>query len=255
MDPLATLKQASKTWRSPEDLVRSRPREVSLTLDGMFMAGLAFIVLFAGMAAGFGLYFKFSGDLEMRNQILQSGSDTQARITRHWISNDKARTHYVEYDYQINGNTYVGRQKIERKAWPVLQESGILNIRYLPKNPAKHMAPGYASNLPPAWVAVLIAGVLFFIAWMLFRMISVQRHLLSEGQCAPAVIVRIRKGSHGKNIPYYTFLDRNGRLVDGKMGPHRSTPQAGTIINVIYEPDREKRNLAYPLPFVKLKKD
>ena len=255
MDPRAVLNQALKTWRSPEELVRSRPRDVSLTCSGAFIVGLALIMLFAGMAAGFGLYIKFSRDLEIRNQILRFGSDAQARITRHFISNGKARTHYVEYTYQISGHTYVGRQQIEPKAWPGLLERGILNIRYLRMDPAKHIAPGYGPDLPPAWVAVIIAGVLFFIAWMLFRMISMQRHLLSEGQCAPAVVVRISKSSHGKKSPHYTFLDRNGRLFDGKMGPHRNPPPTGTIISVIYEPDREKRNLAYPFPFIKLKKD
>jgi len=105
-------------------------------------------------------------------------------------------------------------------------------------------------KLLPPWVSILVAGVLFFVAWLVTRILASQRRLLAEGRPAPGIVTKITRTDHGK-VSHYVFMAMSGKLINGKLNPRKNPPAVGTILNVIYEPDRETHNSIFPLPLVK----
>jgi hypothetical protein len=252
--PRTILDQASRTWRQPQELSGSRPREVGLTGRGKFMAGAACIMTFIGLTVGIVLYVKFSRDWEIHKQVVQSGVNTEAVITRHWISKDDKLPYHFEYEYQVEGKTYHGQCSVNYKSWPNLEKEGRIRARYLPADPAKHSTPGHDPELPKPWLAILFAGAFFLWSGIVVRAIVLQYQVLAEGLCAPAVVVRIRRTDKlWQKIAYYAFVGGNGALVKGKTGPRTSHPSLGTIINIVYKPEHEKQNAPYPASLVRLK--
>ncbi len=252
MDPRSSLDRTRKTWRPPRDLEYSRPREIQLTWLGRILVGVAFALVLAGIAAGFALYDNIYRNREQRGSILESGMDTEAYVTRRWTSGRDPVRYWVEYAYGVEGRTYEGRLSIGRKSWRSMQENGTLSVRYLRADPRIHFVRGFEAKLLPSWLPIPVAGSLFFIAWLLSKILSRQRRLLSEGRPAPAIVTKIARTQNGK-IAHYVFVEIGGGLVDGKSSPQKSPPAVGSIIDVIYEPDRERNNAIYPLSLVKIR--
>jgi hypothetical protein len=255
MDPRSSLSQIKRTWQSPVELQSSRPRESSLTWAGRIIAGLAAALFLGGTFAGLFLYTKSARDRENRERIVHSGTDTEARILRSWTSGHDPVRYWVEYGFSAGGQAWTGRFMTKRGSWLDLQKTGTLKIRYLPADPQRHLILGYETKLLPSWVSILVAAALFFAAWLLTRILALQRHLLAEGRPAPAIVTRIAlsRQKHGQKVAHYIFMNLEGKLTEGKTGPQKKPPAVGSLLNVIYEPDREDHNRIYPLPFVKKK--
>ena len=45
-----------------------------------------------------------------------------------------------------------------------------------------------------------------------------------------------------------------GSLQRGRSGPSRHPPAIGATVCILYDPERPKRNTAYPLPLVRLER-
>jgi hypothetical protein len=253
--PRMILDQAAQTWRQPKELNGSRPREVSLTKRGIFMAGVSFVMVLVGLALGIGLYVKFSRDLEAQNRVVQSGMNINAVITRHWISQEGKSPYSLEYEYQVEGKTYQGKCSVSHESWTDLVKKGSIMVRYLPSDPAKQITPGHDPELPQPWLAILYPGAFFLWAGIAVRAIVIQYQCLAEGIGAPAIVVRVRRTQHlWQKIAYYIFVDGNGTQVKGKIGPQMSPPSSGTVVNIVYKPDHEKHSTVYPAPFVQLRR-
>jgi hypothetical protein len=253
MDPRSSLSNIKKTWHSPGELQCSRPREISLTWAGKILVGLAVAIFLGGIFAGLALYIKASGDRENRSQLVTSGLDTEAWITRSWTSGYDPVRYWVEYSYSAGGQTWTGRLATDRDSWLNLQKTETLKIRYLPADPQRHLIPGHESKLLPSWISILVAGISFLVGWLLKRILDMQRRLLAEGRPAPAIVTRITRSNqqHGKKVAHYVFEDLGGKLIEGKSNPQKKPPMVGSVLNVIYEPDQENHNRIYPLPLVK----
>jgi hypothetical protein len=253
MDPRSSLSNIKKTWRSPGELQCSRPREVSLTWAGKIIAGLAAAMFVGGVFAGLVLYTKASQDRENRGRLVASGLDAEARITRSWTSGQDPVRYWVEYNYSAGGQTWTGRLATKHNSWLNLQKTGTLRIRYLPADPQQHLISGHESKLLPSWMSILVAGISFLVGWLLKRILDMQRRLLAEGRPAPAIVTRVTRSNqqHGQKVAHYVFMDLGGKLVEGKSNPQKRPPMVGSVLNVIYEPDRENHNRIYPLPLVK----
>jgi hypothetical protein len=253
MDPRSSLSNFKKTWRSPGELQCSRPREISLTGAGKIISGLAAVMFVGGVFTGLVLYTKASHDREDRSRLVASGLDTEARIIRSWTSGQDPVRYWVEYNYSAAGQTWKGRLATNRDSWLNLQKTGTLKIRYLPADPQKHLISGHESELLPSWISILVAGISFLVGWLLKRILDMQRRLLAEGRPAPAIVTRITRSSqqHGKKVAHYVFEDLGSKLIEGKSNPQKKPPMVGSVLTVIYEPDRENHNRIYPLPLVK----
>ena len=251
MDPRTSLNRVKQSWHPPKELERSRPREVCLTAAGKVLACLTGAMLLGGLVAGLALFAKTSRDQEMRMQILQSGRDTEALITGRWTAGRDPVRYFVEYTYHVGGQPFSGRQSIGHNAWLSMERMETLRIRYLPANPRVHVVRGWEPKLLPPWAALVIpAGILFLVAWLLTRIVAWQRRLLAEGRPAPAVVTKIARTQNGK-VAHYVFMVMSGKLVNGKSRLQKHPPEVGSVLNVIYEPDHERRNSIYPLSLVR----
>jgi hypothetical protein len=250
MDPRTSLNQIMLTWRPPKGLESSRPREVCLSGAGRVLASVAVALLLGGFIAGLALYAQASRERQSRMQLLTSGINAEAWITRRWTAGRDPVHYWVEYAYSVDGRSYTGRQAVKRNSWFGLETMRTLKITYLPGNPPMHMVRGWKPEPLPSWASLPMAGVLFFVAWLLSRLLARQRRLLAEGRPAPAIVTRISRTDKGK-VVHYVFMSMSGKLVNGKSSPQKNPPPVGSALNVIYEPDQETRNGIYPLSLVK----
>jgi hypothetical protein len=250
MDPRSSLDTIRQTWRPPKELERSRPREVQLTWSGKILAGVVVALILGGLTAGFVLYGNAYHGRDQHDQLVKSGKDAEATVTRCWSSGHDPVRYWAEYTYNVDGRTYKGRLSTNRNSWVALEGMGTVSVRYLTGDPRTHFVHGFESPLPPLWLSIVVAGALFLEAWLLGRILSGQRRLLTEGRPAPAIVTKISRTQHGK-VAHYVFMEMSGALVNGKSRPRRSPPAVGSTLNVIYEPDRERHNGVYPLSLVK----
>jgi hypothetical protein len=254
MNPLTDLKRIKQTWLPPKMLERSCPREVSLTRDGKVLYGLSIFLLLGGLAAGLILYITSSQAHEGQSRLAKSGLDATATVVLQYTSGKDPVRYWSEYNYLVGSRVYSGRLSTKRNVSLNLQRDGSLKIRYLPADPHMHIALGFESRLLPYWVSLLVAAGSFAISLLLATMLAQQRRLLADGRLAPAVVTKITHSmDHGKKVIHYVFMELEGKLVEGKSYPQNNPPAVGSILNVMYEPDREHHNHLYPLHFVKLK--
>jgi len=103
------------------------------------------------------------------------------------------------------------------------------------------------------WLAPLVGGVSLFIGALCRVVLLTERRLLSEGRAAPAVVTKVTKphgNSHGM-IAYDVLLPGGG--VRSAMSASGSKPPAvGSVICIVYDPERPRRTLRYPPSLVRL---
>jgi len=107
----------------------------------------------------------------------------------------------------------------------------------------------------PIWLpffastAVAVFGIVC-VVWLTF-----EKRLVRDGRAAPAIVTKIttHRTSHGGTHwhVHYEFRLLNGRLAAGKSHAWRKTPAVGSAICVVYDPDRPRRSLPYPVRLVR----
>jgi hypothetical protein len=103
------------------------------------------------------------------------------------------------------------------------------------------------------WHLMIMGGLAVLLAGAIIRSLMMQRRLLAEGRSAPAIITRIVKADHGMKVAHFVFMEMGGKLIEGKSKREKNPPAVESILNVIYEPDRERHNRPYPLSLFKTK--
>jgi hypothetical protein len=102
----------------------------------------------------------------------------------------------------------------------------------------------------PLWLPYPVAGALALASFLIAREIRRQRRLLAEGRPAPALVTRHEGNRQGK-VAHYEFPLLSGALARGKAGPQKKPPAVGSLLCVLYEPDRMRNNSLYPLSLVR----
>lgn len=255
MDQRRKLEETGREWRPPTELRNSPPREVVLTIAGKIIVATSIAIALAGVIIGTAVYAGLSQEQKTRDLLARSGIATDAVTAGSWISSGNDRHYWTEYRYQANGRTYSGRIQSDHETWLHLQKSRIVRVRYLPEAPERHIAVSFQPGTPPPWIALGIAPAALAQALVLFWLVARQRRLLAEGAPAPAMVTRLARSDHGKKIAHYVFLESSRILIKGKSGPQKNPPPVDSIITVLYQPDRAKRNSPYPVPLVKLRQD
>ena len=250
MNPRTQWDERRRTWSPPEELRRCRPREVRLSAAGRTLQVLTVILLAGGIAAGIILFVKASNDHDERRQIQANGQDTFGQVVRRWVTRKDPHRYLVEYTFQASENSVKGRVEVGPRGWNQMLPGTSLPVRYLSGNPNAHLVIGHEPKLMPLWLPYPIAGALALAAFLIAREIRRQRRLLAEGRPAPALIIRHEGSQHGK-VVHYEFPLMSGALVRGKAGPQKKPPALGSILCVLYEPDRAGNNSLYPLTLVR----
>jgi Protein of unknown function (DUF3592) len=107
----------------------------------------------------------------------------------------------------------------------------------------------------PLWLPPLITVALAGFGWVCLLPLRAERQLLMEGRPAPAVVLSHHKhhSSHGgtHRSMTYEFPLMTGAVVTGKYATSGKPPAIGSVICVLYDPDRPKRSVPYPLKLVR----
>lgn len=250
MNPSNELLAIGDTWSPPEALRSTRPREIRLTGSGKFLRFFSIFLAVGSIALGIVLYLKASVDLAQREDLVRRGISSSARITRHWKTGGKDTRFWIAYAYPHEGQEYQGRIQLGRKDWTSLTQDSSIPIRFLPEDPDVHYLPGREGQLLPLWVSFLIAPILLAIGWLVHQPLTSQARLLREGRPAPAVVKEHKKVKGGQET-HYTFLLLNRAAAEGKMDASKDPPPLGSVLCVLYEPDRPQHNQVYPLSLVR----
>ncbi|MDE3164957.1 MAG: DUF3592 domain-containing protein [Acidobacteriota bacterium] len=246
------LDEIPANWVPPDGLGYSRLRAVRLGRGGYALAiAAAALVLGALVLAGV-LRERSARDVARRDRLERAGVETSATILRLWRSGGEEDTHYVGYEFHVDGLRRAGSSRVPARIWRALRVRDRLPVRYLPDDHGINHPAGWRMDVLPAWLAILIPAVLLGISGMFAWLIGRQWRLLSEGRPAPGVIVKARR-SDRQVVLTYEFRLLSGAAQRGRSSTSgRKVPGEGAPVCVIYDPENPRRSALYPLSLVRI---
>jgi hypothetical protein len=103
-------------------------------------------------------------------------------------------------------------------------------------------------------LAYVVSASLISLSVFCHKIVGRQRRLVSEGRAAPAIVVGHSKShtSHGGAHRYITYDYRvlSGAVLHGRAMVDK-LPPLGSVICVVYDPDRPSRTIRYPTRLVR----
>jgi len=254
MAPRPELVELLRGFVPPSGLGSARPRDVRLTGRGLAVVAMAVLLLVGAVAAGLTLYAQSIRQTRDRRLLAESGVDVDARVTRLWRSDEgKSKQSRVAYQFDADGRTHEGQLKMSLAAWRTLEVGARLSIRYLPANPGLSVLGGAEPRVTPLWVPWAAAAPIAAGGLICLFVLRAQRRLLAEGRAAPAVVTAHVKhhSQHGTHRSMkYDFPLMSGAVASGTCGTSSKPPEIGSVVCVLYDPDRPRRNSTYPLALV-----
>lgn len=214
------------------------------------MLALVFVFAAGALAVGVLLSSIVLRQTEEYRRLRDEAVETTGQITRVWRTRGDKPRHMIGYEFDVQGRTYRGEQRVSARSWPRYRSGSNLPIRYVSSDPSIHAPRDLGRGGIPMWVPPLATLALAAAAWLCFLQIRGQRHLLVEGRPAPAVVRDHKKGQHGITY-HYEFPLLAGSNYSGKKGPEKKPPAVGATICVLYDPDNPKDNAPYPLSLVR----
>jgi hypothetical protein len=235
------------------ELTYSRPRDVALTGGGRALVVFAVLLFVAAIGAGVGMYNAARRHAEERRAIAAEGVTTTGVVTRLRSDGDDRRR--VSYEFAVNGRVVRGERQVSTERRQTLQVGSPIDVRYLPSDPTVHEMGGRPRSGIPIALAFVFAPAIAAFGVLCLVLIHRQRRLLSEGRVASATVTGHEKhhGSHGgthRSISF-TFKLLSGAMASGKSGASSKPPALGSVITVVYDPDRPRRNAVYPFSLVR----
>jgi hypothetical protein len=251
--PTTDWSEATRNWRPPAEIAGQGPRAVRPTGMGVFLAVLSLV-----MFAGAGVLYWFMSRQAAREEALRASLDrnsieTLARVTRHWRTGDKNQTPMLAYEFTYQDRVYHGRSSAPRQQWKVLDVGSALPIRFSPETPEVNHPSGWAVRVMSPYFPLLVAGLFGLAGFLPVAIKRRQTLLLRDGRAAPARVTSLARTKGGYAVRYEYRLP-DGTLRTGRGGPTRTPPEVGTIIPVLFDPERPKRSASYPLDLVRVER-
>jgi len=239
----------------PRELTGSRPRDVELTAAGRAV----YIVSILLFGSALFVAILLNGELRRQNaewRAFQSrGTSGTAEVTRLWRTSDDSKQPWVAYRYTVDAGTYEGKAKIRLADWRLLHEGSSLAIRYLSDEPRRSHPASVGLALMPVWVPIMVGLGITTVPILLLVVINSQRRLMADGRSAPALVTKVARhqSSHGGShrTIRYAFPLLSGSMATGKSDASRKGPVAGSVICIVYDPDRPRRSQPYPFALVR----
>jgi hypothetical protein len=249
------IENLRRAFVPPHELSGSLPRDVQLTAGGRALYAVAMTLFVVALAVGIGLHRAAIRQAENQQTFARDSVSANAQVTRLWRGSDDSKQPWVAYRFEASGRPYIGRAKVRLSRWRTLQTGSPLDVRYLPADPSQNVVIGAEPGVLPAWLPFLLAaaagtgGVLCLVG------LNRQRALLTDGRPAPALVTAVVKHqtSHGasRRSIRYTFPLLSGAIATGKSEAPRKAPAVGSVICVVYDPDRPRRSQPYPFALVR----
>ncbi|HEX5071138.1 MAG TPA: DUF3592 domain-containing protein [Vicinamibacterales bacterium] len=240
---------------APPPELGSRPRDVELTGGGRALHA----VIMALFAVAFIVPLAINGQRRAENAdriAFQTRSvSATAEVRRLWRTSGENKQSRVEYAYTVGDRRYERVLALPLARWRELQVGSTLAIRYLSDEPSRSRLEGAESGSIPAWLPILVGLAIISAPILMLALLNRQRRLLAEGRPAPAVVTKVVKhhSSHGGShrSMRYAFPVLSGAMATGRAGASRKGIAEGSVICIIYDPDRPGRSQPYPFPLVR----
>lgn len=241
----------------PRGLDRGRPREVRLSIAGRVLVVMIGLLLAAAPTAGVFMVRMAAAQRVERQRLADDGAKTDGVVTRLWRTSSKNSTQWsVAYQFEVEGRTYTGQSRIPRAWSKTLQVGGKVPVRFVVDEPRVSQPAGLAPQLLPLWVPYLVAAALVGLGLTALVGLRRERELLADGRVAEAVVTKhtTHHAQHGGSyrMMRYEFQLLSGATITGKSATSSKPPAIGSVICVLYDPERPTRNRPYPLPLVRL---
>lgn len=255
MEVTERIEDLRRTFVPPHELTGSLPRDVTLAAAGRALYAVAIALFVAALVAGIGLHREATRQAENQGTFAHESVSASAEVTRLWRGSGDSKQPWVAYRFEASGLAYDGQAKVRLPRWRTLQTGSTLDVRYLPADPSQNVVVGSEPGVLPAWLPFLVAaaagagGVLCLVG------LNRQRRLLMEGRPAPALVTAVVRHhtSHGGShrSMRYTFPLLSGAIATGTSEASRKPPPVGSVICVVYDPDRPRRSQPYPFALVR----
>ena len=167
---------------------------------------------------------------------------------------------YVDYSYSVAGQEYHSYGAIAQQRWKSLRVGSPIGISYLPSSPAKSFPsadPPAARSLWPIFILCPLGALLFL--WIgaseLLRMRN-GWYCLARGRPAPAVVTGAEQKSTSRGARYfivhYEFPLPGGVPCKGSCRAKKRPPREGSVICILYDPDKPSHSAPYPMTSMEL---
>lgn len=240
MDPTVSFPE---NWTPPRELARALPRETQLSRRGIFMAALAAILLVAAIPLFLFLRDQGTKQRAQTEALRTQGRDATGEITRLW-HRGRSSTPMVSYAFTADEVRIHGEASVPGKLWDGMQKAGFIPIRYLPSSPTVNHPAAWEENAEPAWVPVVLPGVLALGGVFLLMNLRRQAVVVAEGLPTAGVITKCFRVKGGWAVRYQ-FRTKDGSVTKGSDQIYRRL-EAGSTVCVLYLPERPRRNQLYP---------
>jgi hypothetical protein len=231
------------------------PRDVRLTAGGKFVYIVAVVLLVASVVAGVVLRVRGVQENDERQQLIERGAGVDAQIVKLWRTSNEQKQPWVAYRFTVDGRDHQGQARVSLTKWRTLEVGAVLPIRYVPERPDLSAPDGIERRALPLWVPFLAATPLVLGGLVCLYVVRRERQLLENGRPAPAIVTGHHKhhSSHGgthRSITY-EFRQLSGAPAKGKSSTSSKPPAIGSVICVVYDPDRPRRSKPYPFQLVR----
>ena len=234
-------------------LRHSRPREVSLTAGGRALVAVALLLFLAAAGVFILMYGAASRQAAERRAMVADGVMTTGVVTELWPRGDDWRR--VRYQFSVDESVIRGERRVSDDRRETLLVGSPISVRYLPSDPAVNDLGEFSGSRMPMPVPFIIASIIAAVGVICLAGVSRQRRLLAEGRVAEAVVTRHHTDNYSEGGTHrsitYQFALLSGAVASGKSGASKKPPAIGTVITVVYDPDRPRRNRVYPFSLVK----
>jgi hypothetical protein len=239
----------------PTELLGAIPRDVELTAGGRITLGIAAAFVVAAVASAVVMSWVYMDGEQRRALHERDGVFINAEVTRVTYSkSDDGRRRTVTFTYEVDGRSYVGRQRLRNSDQRIVADGGTIAIGFVSSDPQTSWVRGYEEGgfplavIPFVSLALLATG--FVVAWSVHR----QRAMLSEGRVTLARVVNYKKKGDSHTRRYRVaceFQTLSGAQQTAYYDTGKAPPAVGAIVPILYHRDTPTRTSAYPVPLVR----
>ena len=252
MGTLNKLADLQRAFVAPPRLATSRPRPVQLTAGGRALVVVA-VLLFAGsVGGGLTLLREAREQAGTERALVNRGVTAAGEVTRLWPTGDNSRR--VRYRFVVDGRVYESTERVSAARRRTLRVGSPIEVRYVPGEPQKHDLGGTSGPSLPIWLPFVVSTAAAAMGLLCLFAVQKQRRLLTDGRAAPAIVRSHHHHHTGHGGTHrsltYEFPLLNGAVATGRSQTSSKPPAVGSVICVIYDPDRPTRSMAYPFSLV-----
>ena len=252
MGMLNKLADLQRTFVAPPRLAMSRPRPVQLTAGGRALVIVAALLFVGSVGGGLMLLREAREQAGAQQALVERGVVTTGEVTRLWPRGDDFRR--VRYHFIVDGRAYESTERVSTARRRALQVGSAINVRYVPGEPQQNDLGGTTDPSLPIWLPFVVSMAAASMGLLCLFAIQKQRRLLTDGRAAPAIVRSLHRHHTGHGGTHrsltYEFPLLNGAVATGRSHTSNKPPAVGSVICVIYDPDRPARSMAYPFSLV-----